>query len=46
MDHQAKYKPQAESAFFADGRDERVIRFCFAKNEATLATACERLREV
>lgn len=23
MDHQAKYKPQAESAFFADGRAER-----------------------
>ena len=34
------------SAFFADGRDERVIRFCFAKNEATLAAACERLRAV
>jgi methionine aminotransferase len=34
------------SAFFADGRDEHVIRFCFAKNEATLAAACERLRRV
>ncbi|NMG73784.1 pyridoxal phosphate-dependent aminotransferase [Aromatoleum diolicum] len=34
------------SAFFADGRDERVIRFCFAKNEATLAAACEKLRRV
>lgn len=34
------------SAFFADGRDERVIRFCFAKNEATMAAACERLRQV
>ncbi|QDF98746.1 aminotransferase [Azoarcus sp. DD4] len=34
------------SAFFADGRDERVIRFCFAKNEATLAAACERLIKV
>ncbi|MCK2126372.1 pyridoxal phosphate-dependent aminotransferase [Thauera aromatica] len=34
------------SAFFADGRDERVVRFCFAKNEATLAAACERLRRV
>ncbi|MCK0510554.1 pyridoxal phosphate-dependent aminotransferase [Aromatoleum buckelii] len=34
------------SAFFADGRDERVIRFCFAKNEATLAAACERLCRV
>lgn len=31
------------SAFFADGRDERVIRFCFAKNEATLAAACDKL---
>ena len=34
------------SAFFADGRDERVIRFCFAKNEATLAEACTRLVRV
>jgi methionine aminotransferase len=34
------------SAFFADGRDERVVRLCFAKNEATLAAACERLRAV
>jgi mono/diheme cytochrome c family protein len=25
MDHQAKYKPQAESAFFADGRADRAI---------------------
>ncbi len=34
------------SAFFAEGRDERVIRFCFAKNEKTLAAACERLCRV
>lgn len=34
------------SAFFADGRDERVIRFCFAKNEATLAAASERLSKL
>lgn len=34
------------SAFFADGTDERVVRFCFAKNEATLAAACERLCRV
>ncbi len=34
------------SAFFADGRDERVIRFCFAKSQATLEAACERLRRV
>lgn len=31
------------SAFFDDRHDERVIRFCFAKNEDTLAAACERL---
>ena len=34
------------SAFYADGRDDRVIRFCFAKNEDTLAPAGERLRAV
>ncbi|HRD34397.1 MAG TPA: pyridoxal phosphate-dependent aminotransferase [Rhodocyclaceae bacterium] len=34
------------SAFFDDGLDERVVRFCFAKNEATLAAACEKLRGV
>ncbi len=32
------------SAFFGDGRDERVIRFCFAKREDTLAAAFERLQ--
>jgi methionine aminotransferase len=32
------------SAFFGDGRDEKVIRFCFAKREDTLAAAFERLR--
>ncbi|MCP5234032.1 MAG: pyridoxal phosphate-dependent aminotransferase [Zoogloeaceae bacterium] len=31
------------SAFFADGRDDRVIRFCFAKNAETLAAAAARL---
>lgn len=31
------------SAFFADGHDDRIIRFCFAKNEDTLAAACEKL---
>ena len=31
------------SAFFADGHDDRIIRFCFAKNEETLAAACEKL---
>jgi methionine aminotransferase len=31
------------SAFYADGRDDRVVRFCFAKQEATLAAAVQRL---
>jgi methionine aminotransferase len=31
------------SVFYADGRDDRVVRFCFAKQEATLNAAAERL---
>lgn len=31
------------SVFNADGRDERVLRFCFAKDETTLSRACEIL---
>ena len=31
------------SVFYADGRDDRVVRFCFAKQEATLRAASERL---
>jgi methionine aminotransferase len=34
------------SAFYRDGHDDRVIRFCFAKGEETLARAGERLRAV
>lgn len=34
------------SAFFHDGHDDRVVRFCFAKQEATLAAAGEKLRQV
>lgn len=34
------------SAFYADGRDEGVVRFCFAKQEATLAAAVERLKRL
>jgi methionine aminotransferase len=33
------------SAFYADGRDDRVVRFCFAKQEATLNAAAERLHK-
>jgi methionine aminotransferase len=31
------------SPFYGDGRQDRVLRFCFAKSEDTLARACERL---
>jgi methionine aminotransferase len=34
------------SAFYRDGRDDKVIRFCFAKGEETLAKAGEKLRKV
>src|SRR5574343_368500 len=31
------------SVFYADGRDDKVVRFCFAKKEETLLAAAERL---
>ena len=31
------------SVFYPDGRDERVLRFCFAKDDATLDQAARRL---
>ena len=31
------------SVFYADGHDDRVVRFCFAKKEETLVAAAERL---
>jgi methionine aminotransferase len=34
------------SVFNHDGRDDRVVRFCFAKQEATLAAAGEKLRRL
>ncbi|HET9599231.1 MAG TPA: pyridoxal phosphate-dependent aminotransferase [Anaeromyxobacteraceae bacterium] len=34
------------SAFHADARQDRVLRFCFAKSEETLARACERLAKL
>ncbi len=34
------------SVFNPDGRDDKVVRFCFAKQEATLAAAGEKLRQV
>ncbi len=34
------------SVFYPDGRDDRVVRFCFAKQEATLSAAGEKLRKL
>jgi methionine transaminase len=34
------------SAFYEDGRDDKVIRFCFAKKEETLREAASRLCKV
>ena len=34
------------SVFYQNGRDDRVVRFCFAKQESTLAAAGEKLRRV
>jgi aminotransferase len=35
----------AGSAFFRPGRGENLLRFCFAKQDAELDEACERLRQ-
>jgi len=34
------------SAFYRDGFDQRVVRFCFAKQDQTLQTALERLQRL
>ena len=34
------------SAFYADGFDQRIVRFCFAKKDETLELALERLRSL
>jgi len=34
------------SAFYGDGSDQRVVRFCFAKKDETLRAALERLRRL
>jgi methionine aminotransferase len=33
------------SVFYANGRDDHVVRFCFAKQESTLLAAAERLEK-
>jgi methionine aminotransferase len=34
------------SAFYAEGTDNRVLRFCFAKEDETLIKATEKLRKI
>lgn len=34
------------SAFYKSGKDDRLIRFCFAKKEETLSAAVERLKKI
>ena len=34
------------SAFYGDGFDQRVVRFCYAKKDETLRAALERLRKL
>lgn len=34
------------SAFYSTGKDDRLIRFCFAKKEETLSAAIEKLKQV
>src|ERR1700761_1015868 len=34
------------SAFYQSGKDDRVVRFCFAKKAETLEKAAERLRKI
>jgi methionine transaminase len=34
------------SAFYGDGFDQRVVRFCFAKKDETLVAALERLKKL
>ena len=32
------------AAFYADGYEQRIVRFCFAKKDETLALALQRLQ--
>jgi len=34
------------SAFYGDGFDQRVVRFCYAKKDETLRAAIARLRRL
>jgi methionine aminotransferase len=34
------------SSFYQSAKDDKVLRFCFAKKEETLERAAERLRKL
>jgi methionine aminotransferase len=34
------------SAFYTDGFDQKIVRFCFAKQDQTLERALERLQKI
>jgi methionine aminotransferase len=34
------------SAFYMDGKDDKVLRFCFAKKEETIMQAKERFKRI
>ena len=34
------------SSFYVDGKDDKVLRFCFGKKKSTLEAAVEKLRKI
>jgi methionine transaminase len=46
MTEEKKLAPIPVSAFYKDGSDQQLLRFCFAKGEQTLERAGEILREI
>lgn len=46
LTREAGVTPIPVSAFYTDGTDHKVLRFCFAKKHETLAAAAERLQAV
>jgi methionine aminotransferase len=46
LTREAGVTPIPVSAFYTDGQDNKVIRFCFAKKLETLEQAASRLRAV
>jgi methionine aminotransferase len=46
MTTEKKLAPIPVSAFYKDGSDQKLLRFCFAKSEATLQGAGKILRSI